>query len=94
MHHMIDIATDDGEVTIREDEISSLTEEELRALRISRAELQRVFAEGVKLTRDISPGDHVRPCASEDLQGEWHVVLVRDAEFSDPRLRRPIAGQG
>ena len=93
MHHTIDIATNGDDVTIREDEISSLTEEELRALRISRAELQRVFAEGVRLMRDISLGNRVRPCASENLQGEWHVVLVRDAEFSDPLLRRRVAGQ-
>jgi hypothetical protein len=94
--YTIEISTYDGDYQIREDELSSVTDEQLRLLRLSRAELHRLFAEGVRLMkeRNIQPGDRIRPCADETLDGEWVVNLVKYSALSDPLMNIPPAGKG
>jgi hypothetical protein len=75
----LSIATEEGEVIICDHELPSITDADLKLLRISRSELQRAFAEGVKLMRmrNDKPDRHwVRPCASEGIDGRWVVGLV------------------
>jgi hypothetical protein len=61
---------------------------ELKKLRMSREQIQQCFAEGVRLMQEAKakPGDLVRPCADEDLNGNWHVRLVRYSPISDPLM--------
>jgi hypothetical protein len=79
---------------ICEDELPSITDAELRLLRISREELARVFAEGVELMweHDVQPRDRARPVAAETLDGKWEVRLVRYSELTDPLMDEPSAG--
>ena len=90
----IDISTAEGPIEIREDDLPSLTDEELRMLRISRADLHRVFAEGARLMQEnnIQPRDRIRPCADETLDGKWEVRLVKYS-LSDPLLDARPAGK-
>jgi hypothetical protein len=89
---VLDIATEDGDVGIREDEIATITDADLKKLRISRGDLMRVFAEGTVLMRGVTPSDRVRPCAHETLDGRWEVVLVEYSEYNDPLMQGPPAG--
>jgi hypothetical protein len=75
------IGTDHGDVRIREDELASIGNADLKMLRISRADLHRCFAEGVVLMQRKNPAD-VRPVASEMLDGKWIVVLVRYSDYA------------
>ena len=61
---------------------------ELKKLRMSREQIQQCFAEGVRLMQEAKakPGDLVRPSADEDLNGNWHVRLVRYSPISDPLM--------
>ena len=54
---ILDISTYEGDVTIRESELSSITDADLTKLRISRKELHRLFAEGKKLMQGTKVGD-------------------------------------
>jgi hypothetical protein len=65
------LATSDGDVKIREDELSFIADSELADLRISRANLHRCFAEGVLPMRWRKPAERVRPVASAKLDGTW-----------------------
>ena len=73
-----------GAVEISEDELPRLTNEELAKLRISREELLRCFAEGVKLMKGRS--DSVRPIAVETYDGKWevHIVGLSDWAYLNP----------
>jgi len=81
-------------VSIREDELSSLTAADLTMLHISRKKiLYRVFAEARELMRGVKPGDRMRPCAEEALDGDFHVILVRYSAHCDPLMQGPTAGR-
>ena len=73
-----------GNVEIGEDELPTLTNKELAKLRISRVELRRCFAEGVKLMEGRGDSDRVRACAYETYDGKWGVRIVRYSALSDP----------
>jgi hypothetical protein len=75
-----------GNVEIGEDELPTLTNKELAKLRISREELRRCFAEGVKLMEGRSDSDSVRACAYETYDGKWEVRIVRYWALSEPFL--------
>ena len=47
--NILDLATNEGDLEIHEDELESITNAGLKKLGISREELHRVFAQGVKL---------------------------------------------
>jgi len=83
---MLALATDYGDVEIREDDLSSITEAELKKLRITRGELNRAFAEGVRLMKSRS--DSVRPVAHKTFDGTWRVDLFRYSPTSDPLKQR------
>ena len=57
---MLVVSTDAGDIAIQEHEISTITAAELCRLRISRADLRRLFAEAAKLRKGsnlaIGPG--------------------------------------
>jgi len=74
--NILGIATDDGDVILREDQLASITEDELKFLRISRNDLIRCFAEGEVLMQGNSSKD-VRPVAYETRDGTWQLSLVR-----------------
>ena len=82
----VSAATDYGDVEIREDDLSSITEAELKKLRITRSELNRAFAEGVRLMKSRS--DSVRPVAHKTFDGTWRVDLFRYSPTSDPLKQR------
>ena len=69
------IGTARGDVIIREDQLPTITDAELKRFRISRADLQECFAVGKKLMEGQKPSE-VRPVASERLDGTWEVWLV------------------
>ena len=82
----LSIATEEGEVIICDHQLPSITAADLKHLRISRSELHRTFAEGVKLMRmrGDKPDLHwVRPCVSETIDGRWVVRLVPYSDSSD-----------
>ena len=68
-----------GAVEISEDELTTLTNKELAKLRISREELRRCFAEGVKLMKGRSDSD--RMLAVKTFDGTWEVHIVRYSSF-------------
>jgi hypothetical protein len=93
---MIEILTEDGvAVSIYENDLSSISDKQLRVLRISREELDRVFADGCALMDvwAVRPGDRVRPVASETPGGRWVVRLVRYSSENDPLPNDPPAGK-
>ena len=67
------MSTDAGDIAIQENEISTITAAELCQLRISRADLRRLFAEAAKLLQGIKPRDRARPVAIRALDGHWEV---------------------
>ena len=68
------IATEDGDVEIREEDLSVITDAELRMLRISREELRRCFGEAMEMMRGATQADWVqaRPVAVP-LNRKWEV---------------------
>ena len=93
--NILHLAIDEDDLEIHEDELESITNAGLKKLDISREELHRVFAEGVKLmrSRNVKPSDRVRPCAHQTLDGKWEVVLVRYSPLSDSLMQGPIEGR-
>ena len=88
---MLALATDYGDVEIREDDLSSLSDAELRRLRITRTELHRAFAEGAELMK--SPSDWVRPVAHKTFDGTWRVDLIGYSPTTDPLMQRKPTGR-
>ena len=70
-----------GIVEVDEDELPTLTNKALAKLRISREELRRCFAEGVKLME--GRGDNDRACAYKTYDRKWEVRIVRYPTLSD-----------
>jgi len=66
------LATDYGDVEIREEDLSSITEAEPKRLRITRTELNRAFAEGVQLMKSRS--DRVRPWPIKPLTAHGELI--------------------
>jgi hypothetical protein len=85
----VDIATEDGDIGIREDELATITDDELKRLRISRDDLVRVFAKATVLMRGVTPSDRVRPCAHETWDGTWEVLLIKYSPHNDPLMKDP-----
>ena len=76
-------------VHIYERDLPTITDEDLEALEISRSDLHRVFAEGMRLMeeRGATASDRVRPCAHQTRDGEWEVVVVGYSKLSDPLMQ-------
>jgi len=86
---MLALATDYGDVEILEEDLSSITEAELKKLRITRSELHRLFAKGVELMKSRS--DRVRPVAHKTFDGTWRVDLFRYSPTSDQLMQRRLS---
>ena len=82
----IELFTDDGVMLIHENELLSITDEELDEFRISREDLRRVFTEAATLMKGRTASDRVRPCADQ-AYGKWEVVLVRYSPINDPLMQ-------
>ena len=88
----IAVSTDEGwDILITEELLPTVTDEELAKLRLTREQLHRLFAQGLKLMEGKTVSDRVRPVASETLDGKWFVYLVRYSPLTDPLMqgRRP-----
>ena len=59
------LGTEDGDVEIREDELPTITDEDLVMLGISRAELHRCFAEAAELMQGVDPLERKRAVADQ-----------------------------
>ena len=79
---MLVVSTDAGDIAIQEHEISTITAAELCRLRISRADLRRLFAEAAKLLQGIKPRDRALLVAIRALDGHWEV-------HTDPTMKQP-----
>jgi hypothetical protein len=88
---MIDISTEDGDITI--DDLADVTAADLRKLGMSRPELNRCWAKGIELMKEVKPGDRCRPVATQTPKGKWVVHIVWYSPFSDPLMRGSIAGR-
>jgi hypothetical protein len=91
---MLELDTEKGDIEIREEELSMITDAELIELGISRETLRDCFAQGGRLMQQmqlIEAGERVRLCAAPRLDGEWEVRLVRYSALSDP-LTRSLRG--
>ena len=92
MHPLLEVNTDYGlRRAIQEDDLTLLTDAELKTWRMSGADLQRCFAEGVSLMRGKTLRDRVRPCADETADGEW---IVTFALFGAQRSAHAGSGAG
>jgi len=74
-------------VLIREDEIATLTDEELAEFRISREGMRRLFSEAAKMIEGVSASDRMRVCADESLDGKFELNLVQYSPISDPLMQ-------
>jgi hypothetical protein len=86
------VSTDEGDVEIREAELSTITDEDLQRLHIPREDLHRCFAEGMQMMQGVEPGERIRPVADQQCDGSWAVRLVRYSEFTDPLMEGPASG--
>jgi hypothetical protein len=70
------LGTEEGDVEIREEDLSLVTAAELKKYRITRAELRRCFAEAMELMKGATQEDWARrrPVCEETLDGKWEVV--------------------
>ena len=84
----------DGDIYIREDELPTITDEQLQWVGITREDLHRCFAEGAKLMEGVKPGERVRPVADQHLDGTWEVLLVGYSPNTDPLMHGPNIGLG
>ena len=76
------MSTGAGDIAIQEHEVSTITAAELCQLRISRADLRRLFAEAAKLLQRTKPRGSARPVATRALDGHWEV-------HTDPIMKQP-----
>ena len=83
MKNTLSVSTAYGDVAISENELPAVTDKDLAKLRISREELHRCFAEGLKLMAGRSDSDRVRPVATETFDGKWVVHIVGYSPLSD-----------
>ena len=88
MRSVLDVSTSDGDVEIREEELETITEEDLKRLEITREELRRCFEEGKRLMKErgITESDRIRPVAGQLVDRTWEVMLVRYSPVSDPLM--------
>lgn len=77
------VSTDGGDIAIQKHEMATISAAELCQLRLSRADLRRLFAEGAKGMQGIKPSDGARPVASRGLDGHWQVHTARAPETAD-----------
>ncbi len=86
--NILDVSTDNGDVTVREDDLASVSNAELKkaGINMTVAELRERFAQGVKLMQEqkVTAEDRIRPVAAQKLDGDWQVTLVRYSKVIPP----------
>jgi hypothetical protein len=89
MDDVLNVATDDGDVEIRKRDLRTITDAQLAKLRLSRAALQHCWAqaERMMLLQGVEPRDRIRPVATETLDGQWVITLVRYSALNDPLMK-------
>jgi hypothetical protein len=88
----IDVNTPTGDLRITEEELPTLTDEEIAEYVLpARQVLDELFARGRELMRGKTESDRVRPVAGQTLDGDWIIHLVKYSPRSDPLMavRRP-----
>jgi hypothetical protein len=88
------LATEDGDVEIREEDLLVITDAELRMLRISREELNRCFGEAMEMMRGATQADwaQARPVAGS-LNRKWEVHTICYNAYNHPLMQRPAMGK-
>ena len=86
MANTLTLCIDEGDLELREEELPSITDQELAKFRISREELCRCFAKGTRLMQRYTEVDGVRPIAFED-DGKWKVGICGFSPLSDPSMQ-------
>jgi len=83
------------DLTINEDELADITDDDLAEWCITREVLHRCFAEGVELMKDKTESDRVRPIAEHTGDGpnDWEVVLVQYSPLTDPLMHGEAKGK-
>jgi hypothetical protein len=80
MKKFVDVGAPGGDVRVLEDEVASITNADLKKHLggISRADLERAFAEGKELMKErgLKPGGRIRPVVDQLRDRSWFVVLV------------------
>jgi hypothetical protein len=89
----IELELDDEIIRIDEEELPSITDEELKEWDITREDLHRLFAEAREKMKGYTESDRVRPCADRTLGGEWEVMIVRYSAVSDPLMEEIDMGK-
>jgi hypothetical protein len=90
------LSTKDGDVEIREEDLSSVTDAQLKKWRITRNELCRCFAEAMALMQRATQEDWARgrPVCEESLEGEWVVGgPIGYNQFTHPLMQGPASGK-
>jgi hypothetical protein len=75
-----------------EDDLPFISDKALAKLRISREDLYQVFVMSAELMKVKTATDRVRPVASETVDGNWTVRLVRYSPLNDPMMKRTLGG--
>jgi len=83
----ITLAFQDGsDLKINEDELPTITDEELEEWGISREKLNACFVEGIEFMERNTKPDPVRPIAQRTGDGldDWEVFIVGYSPLTDP----------
>jgi hypothetical protein len=83
------LGIEEGDLEIREQDLSRITAAELKRFRITRAELRRCFAEAMELMQGATQEDWARgrPVCDETLDGKWIVRgPVRYNQYTHPLM--------
>jgi hypothetical protein len=91
--NILHFGTKRGDVEIREDELATITDAELRKLKVSRKELHRLFTEGVEAMQSGNISwDRARPVAdNRSRYGQatnWVVGIGYYAAGNGPAYKR------
>jgi len=86
MANTLTLCIDEGDLELREEELASITDQELAKFRISREELHRCFAKGARLMQRYTEVDGIGPIAFED-DGKWKVGICGFSALNDPSMQ-------
>lgn len=89
MKRSITLGHENGDIEITEDQLATISDADLKFLKLSRDDLHPVFAEGQRLMmkHKVVEADRKRPIAERTLDGLWLVGLARYSSLSDPLMQ-------
>ena len=88
------LSTENGDIEIREQDLSSIAAAQLKGCRITRKQLRRCFAEAMEMMRDATQEDWAkgRPTAVQALNGTWEVHgPLGHSQYSPPMMQGPAS---